>query len=69
MNDYGYLKHGEGTNGPFRCERVSIKQDAWPHADRWLAHFEGRWRIVHVKVNRLWIVYQGQKISIQIEGV
>lgn len=64
--DYGYLQHGKGTAGPFRTERVRIKPEP---PGGWLAHFEGRWRKVHVSVSRLWIVYQGEKIEIQIEGV
>jgi hypothetical protein len=64
--EYGYLQHGSGTQGPFRTERVHIKNE---YGDRWLAHFEGRWRRVHIQVNRLYIVYNGEKINIQIEGV
>lgn len=65
MEDYGYLQHGSGA-GPFRTERVSIKNE---HGDRWLAYFEGKWRRVHIQLKRLYIVYQGEKITIQIEGV
>ncbi len=64
--DIGYLQHGAGTAGPFRTERVKVKNE---YADRWLAWFEGRWRRVHIALNRTWIVYQGEKITIQIEGV
>ena len=62
----GYLQHGEGTKGPFRTEGVSVKNE---YADRWLARFEGRWRRVHIQVNRLYIVYRGERITIIIEGV
>lgn len=65
MNDYGYLQHGSG-NGPFRTEQVTIKNE---YGDRWLAYFEGKWRRVHIQLNRLYIVYMGEKITIQIEGV
>lgn len=64
--DHGYLHHGEGTRGPFRTERVKIKHE---YADRWLAYFEGKWRRVHIDVRRTWIAFQGERITIQIEGV
>lgn len=41
--DYGYLQHGKAGE-PMRTERVLIKNE---YADRWLAHYEGRWRRVH----------------------
>lgn len=62
----GYLQHGGGTKGPFRTEGVRVKNE---YADRWLAFFEGRWRRVHINVSRLFIVFQGQRITIQIWGV
>ena len=64
MSDIGYLHHG-----PFRTESVHIKARGWPHSGQWLARFEGRWRVVHVQLDRLFIVYQGERITIQIEGV
>ena len=64
--EYGYLQHGTGTKGPFRTERVTVKHE---FADRYLVLFEGKWRRVHIQVNRLFIVYLGEKIVIQIEGV
>ena len=64
--EIGYLQHGIGTAGPFRTEAVKVKHE---YADRWLAWFEGRWRRVHIALSRTWIVYQGEKITIQIEGV
>lgn len=67
--DFGFLQHGAGTSGPFRTERVTIKPREWPHVGQWQARFEGRWRAVRVQVNRLFIVYRGEKITIQIEGV
>ena len=63
--DVGYLQHGEGA-GPFRTEQVRVRNE---YADRWQAFFEGRWRRVHVQVNRLYIVFQGDRITIQIDGV
>lgn len=65
----GYLQHGKGTNGPFRTEQVNVKQGEWPKAHTWLAFFEGRWRVVQVQVNRTYINFRGEKITIQIEGV
>lgn len=62
----GYLQHGAGTAGPFYTERVAVKNE---YGDRWLARFEGRWRRVHIQVNRTYIYYRGQKITILIEGV
>lgn len=64
--DTGYLQHGAGTADSFRTESVHIKHE---HADRWLALFEGKWRRVHIQVSRTFIVYRGEKITIQIEGV
>lgn len=64
--DYGYLQHGAGTAGPFRTERVAVKNE---YADKWLARFEGKWRRVHIQLKRTFIVFQGEKITIQIEGV
>ena len=66
MDDIGYLQHGTGTAGPFRTESVRIRHTA---PDIWHAWFEGRWRMVHVQLRRLFIVYRGEKITIQIEGV
>lgn len=64
--DYGYLHHGTGTAGPFRTERVRVKNEA---PDNWFAKFEGKWRKVHIQLKRLYIVCHGEKITIQIEGV
>jgi hypothetical protein len=64
----GYLQHNAGPSaaGPFRTERVIVKNE---YGDRWLAYFEGRWRRVHIQVRHVFIVYRGEKITIQIEGV
>lgn len=67
--DIGYLHHGSGTSGPFCTESVPIRERGYPHAGQWEARFEGRWRVVHVQLRRLFIVYQGERITIQIEGV
>jgi hypothetical protein len=65
MNDFGYLQHGKAGE-PMRTERVDIKNTC---ADNWFAWYESKWRKVYIQVNRLYIVYQGNKITIQIEGV
>lgn len=65
MSDFGYLQHG-AQPGPFRTERVKVRHEL---ADRWAVWFEGRWRRVHIAVNRTWIVFQGERITVQIEGV
>lgn len=62
----GYLHHGSGTAGPFRTESVPLRHTA---PDTYHARFEGRWRLVHVQLRRLFIVYRGERITIQIEGV
>ena len=69
MTDFGYLQHEQGTPGPFRTERVPVKPDDWPHGGEWLARFEGKWRRVHVQVDRTYIACRGGRITIQIEGV
>lgn len=66
VSEHGYLQHGQGTNGPFATERVEVRNQ---YADNWQARFEGRWRKVHIQVNRTYIVYRGERITIQIDGV
>lgn len=66
QTEIGYLHHGDSTNGPFRTESVKVKHEC---ADNYKAFFEGRWRKVHIQVKRCYIVFQGEKITIQIEGV
>jgi hypothetical protein len=68
MNDFGYLQHGKAGE-PMRSEQVPIRYVSWPIAGEWQAFFEGNWRKVYIQVNRLYIIYQGNKITIQIEGV
>lgn len=62
----GHLQHRVSDAGPFRTEAVAIRHEG---ADRYLARFEGKWRRVHIQVNRTFIVYNGLKITIQIDGV
>jgi len=66
MQNFGYIHWGEGTNGPFLTESVKIKNE---YADRWFVWFEGKWRRVYIQVKRLYFIYNGEKINIQIEGV
>jgi hypothetical protein len=66
MLDIGYMQHGQGTDGPYRTERVSVKHE---YGDRWLAWYEGKWRRVHIQFKRLYIVYRGERITVQIEGL
>lgn len=66
MTDYGYLQHGHGTAGPFCTQSVPVRNE---YADRWQDLFEGRWRRVHIQLHRAFIVYRGERITIQIEGV
>jgi hypothetical protein len=65
MKDFGYLQHGKAGE-PMLTEKVAIRSVP---VGEWQAHFEGRWRKVHMQGNRLYIIYQGNKITIQIEGV
>lgn len=67
--DYGYLQHGTAP-GPFLTESVPVKMsESWPTYGTWYARFANKWRKVHIQVNRTFIVYQGERITIQIEGV
>lgn len=67
MNTYetGYLQHGNKATC-MKTESVKVKH---LYGDNYQAYYEGRWRVVHIQVNRLFIVYRGEKITIQIEGV
>lgn len=66
MSDHGYLQHSCGPTGPFLTEKVRVRNQ---YGDRWQAFFEGKWRRVHIQVSRLFIVYRGERVTIQIEGV
>lgn len=65
MEDIGYLQFGE-TPGPFCTIRVAVCNE---YADRWLARYKGKWRRVHIQVKRTFIVVDGQRVTIKIEGV
>ena len=61
----GYLQHGSGS-GPFRTEAVTVKHE---YLDHYLVYFEGRWRRLHLAVNDHYIVYRGERIKCQVEGI
>lgn len=65
-HDVAYLQHGKGTTGPFRTESVPLRHEC---LDSWSVRFEGRWRKVHIQINRLYVVYRGERITVQIFGV
>jgi len=65
-NDYGYLQFKAGPAGPFLTHRVPVRHQ---YADRWQALFEGRWRRIHVQIKRTYIVCDGQKITINVDGI
>ena len=52
MNDYGYLQHGK-NGGPMATEKVRIRNS---HLDNWQAFYMGKWRKVHVNVQRTFIM-------------
>lgn len=62
----GYLQHKASPVGPFRTEAVIVRHD---YADNYSARFEGKWRRIHVQLKRLYIVFQGERITIQVEGL
>lgn len=64
----GYFQHGKAP-GPFMTEEVTVKLAGWPRTGQYLAWYWGKWRLVRVQVKRTFIVYRGEKIMIQIEGV
>ena len=68
--DFGYLHHvairKDGTRDSFCTELVQVKH---LFADNWQAYFEGKWRKVYIQVNRTFIKFKGEKITIEIEGV
>lgn len=63
----GYLHHGAGTQGPFCTEKVQVKTE--DNGNTWKCRFEKRWRSVRFQGNDTFIIFQGERIQIQIEGV
>ena len=59
----GFLQHGTGTDGPFRTERVKIHRDLFGRDE---ALFEGRWRRVYRGKPHPYILFQGERIAVQI---
>ena len=64
--DFGYLQFKAGPAGPFLTHRVPVRHD---YRDLYSAHYEGRWRRIHVQMKRTYIVCDGQKITITIDGI
>jgi hypothetical protein len=68
--EIGYLQHvsirANGDKDSFRTESVNVKHE---YADNYLAFFEGKWRRVHANSKGMYIIFQGAKITIQIEGI
>lgn len=63
--DIGYLQHGDKATC-MRTESVSVKH---LYADNYQVFYEGKWRKVHIQVNRLYIVYRGNKITLTYHGL
>ncbi len=63
--DHGYLQFGTGK-GPFLTVRIPVKHE---YADRYLALYEGKWRRIHIQVRRLYIVCDGERITIEVKGL
>lgn len=67
---HGHSTRKDGTKDSFWTQRVPVKMSvSWPNHGTWYALFKSRWRKVHLQVKRTFIVYQGERITIQIEGV
>jgi hypothetical protein len=60
--DLGYLLMDDGKEP----EVVKVKHH---YLDNWSAWYDGKWRKVYIQVNRTYIVYNKNKITIHIEGV
>ena len=61
----GYLQFGKYP-GPFLTKGVPVKHCA---PDNWSALYESKWRKVHIQTHRTYIIYMGEKVTIQIWGV
>lgn len=66
---FGYLQHSAGASGPFCTEKVCARPRGWPFVGLWECRYAGRWRAVRVLVRETFIVYRGERITIQIDGV
>jgi hypothetical protein len=67
MRELGYLQFGNAQELPMYTVSVPVEQKS--NGSDWRALFEGKWRKVHIQVNRTYIIYMGKKITINIEGV
>lgn len=55
--------HWEGP--PFLTVSVPVRHE---YADRYLIRYDSKWRRVHIQVKRLYIVVNGERVTVQIEG-
>jgi len=62
----GYLQFKSTRGDCFLTQSVEVKHE---YGDRYLVFYEGRWRRVHIQVKRTFIIFQNEKVTIQIEGV
>lgn len=65
QREVGFLQFGAAP-GPFQTVKVVVKHE---YADNWLAFYEGKWRKVNIQVRRTYIVVNGERITIKIQGV
>ena len=65
MTDKAYIQLGKGK-GPFVTISAPIKHEG---ADKYKILFEGRWRKIHIQTNRLYVVYMGEKLTVNYEGI
>jgi hypothetical protein len=60
QHDVGYLQHGTAP-APCRTESVSIRHE---YRDLYQAWYEGRWRRIYDTGTRYYIIYRGEKITL-----
>ena len=63
--DIGYLQHGAGQ-GPFLTESVKVRHHC---PSIWEAYYMHQWRKVYIQMKRTYIVFRGNKVTIQIDNV
>lgn len=63
-----FLQHG-CAGEPMRTESTHIKERGWPHVGGYLVYYWNRWRVLHVQLNRLYIVCEGKRITVIYEGI
>lgn len=57
------------TDGKTRKLEANCRSRSWPNVGGFEVLYEGRWRVVHMQVKRLYIVCDKRKITVEIEGV